>query len=398
MHKSVIASALLFFMVFTATTTKAQGIEFQHDRTFQELLDMAKAQDKLIFMDCYTAWCGPCKRLAAMVFPDKAVGDYFNEHFVNAKFDMEHDEGLTIASKYGIRAYPTLLWIDGNGEVKHKVVGGLDAPGLIANGQKAGDPTPGIVSGMNKQYNSGNRDINFLADYLNTMNSGGMNYTPVFAEYMKLLTEKDLKDPKHGKTIFNLTKDVNAPGMDYVLKNSTYLKGLLGEEAYNTKINQLATQAEDEAAKTSNVALFNRALDLLSNNKGADAAEKTLTLSLDYYARTNDWVNYDKNATTYVKKYAAKNAVVMNDIAWNYYINVSDKAQLTKASKWAYEALNIDNKYTYNLTYAYLLYKLNNYKEAEKACDYAIIRAKEENVSPTSAEALKQAIAKPAAR
>lgn len=398
MHKSVIASVLLFFTVFTATPTKAQGIEFQHDKTFQELLDMAKQQDKLIFMDCYTAWCGPCKRLAAMVFPDSAVGVYFNDHFINSKFDMEHDEGLTIAAKYGIRAYPTLLWIDGNGEVKHKVVGGLDAPGLIANGQKAGDPTPGIISGMNKQYNSGNRDVNFLTDYLNTMNSGGMNYTPVFAEYMKLLTEKDLKDPKHGKTIFALTKDVNAPGMDYVLKNSAYLKGLLGEEAYNAKINQLATQAEDEAAKTSNAALFNRALDLLNNNKGADAAEKTLTLSLDYYARTNDWVNYDKNATTYIKKYAAKNAPVMNDIAWNYYINVSDKAQLTKASKWAYEALNMDNKYTYNLTYAYLLYKLNNYKEAEKACDYAIIRAKEENVSPASAEALKQVLAKPATR
>jgi thiol-disulfide isomerase/thioredoxin len=398
MKKSIICSMLFFFMLCAAMPTKAEGIEFKHDKTFQELLDMAKAQDKLIFMDCYTAWCGPCKRLAAMVFPDSAVGAYFNDHFINAKFDMEHDEGLTIASKYSIRAYPTLLWIDGNGEVVHKVVGGLDAPGLIANGQKAGDPAPGILSGMNKQYSSGNRDINFLSDYLNGMNSGGQNYTPVFAEYMKLLTEKDLKDPKHSKTIFNLTKNIKDPGMDYVLKNGTHLKGLLGDEAYNSKVNQIATQAADEAAKTSNTTLFNEALALVRDNKGADAGEKTLTLSLDYYSRTNDWVNYDKNATAYIKKYAAKNAPAINDIAWNYYINVSDKAQLTKASKWAYEALNIDNKYTYNLTYAYLLYKMNDLKEAQKACDYAIIRAKEENIAPTSAQALKDAIAKSVAR
>jgi hypothetical protein len=69
-------------------------------------------------------------------------------------------------------------------------------------------------------------------------------------------------------------------------------------------------------------------------------------------------------------------------------------AQLQKATKWAYEAVNTDNKYTYNLTYAYLLYKQNNYKEAERACDYAIIRANEENVQPSSATALKDAIKK----
>jgi len=41
-----------------------------------------------------------------------------------------------------------------------------------------------------------------------------------------------------------------------------------------------------------------------------------------------------------------------------------------------------------------LLYKLENYKEASKACDYAIIRAQEENIKDSSAQALKEAIAK----
>ena len=106
-----------------------------------------------------------------------------------------------------------------------------------------------------------------------------------------------------------------------------------------------------------------------------------------------DWVNYDKNASQYVKKYASKSAAELNDIAWNYYMVIHDPDQLQKATKWAYTALNMDNKYTYNLTYAWLLYKLNNYKEASLACDYAIIRAKEENVQATSANALKGYIA-----
>ena len=85
---------------------------------------------------------------------------------------------------------------------------------------------------------------------------------------------------------------------------------------------------------------------------------------------------------------------MLNDVAWTYYLNINDRAQLQKAAKWAQEAVNSDNKYTYNLTYAYLLYKLEDLKEAEKACDYAILRAKDEGVNPSSASFLKEAIKK----
>ena len=37
-----------------------QGVNFEHI-TFDEALAKAKAENKLIFMDCYTTWCGPCK-------------------------------------------------------------------------------------------------------------------------------------------------------------------------------------------------------------------------------------------------------------------------------------------------------------------------------------------------
>src|SRR5689334_8793057 len=117
-----ICSILLVFLSGTLTSS-AQGIEFIHDKKFQELLDLAKKEDKVIFMDCYTSWCGPCKRLASTVFPDSSVGAYFNTTFINTKFDMEKDEGVSIANRFGVRAYPTLLWLDGDGNVKHKIVG-----------------------------------------------------------------------------------------------------------------------------------------------------------------------------------------------------------------------------------------------------------------------------------
>ncbi|HRG89513.1 MAG TPA: thioredoxin domain-containing protein [Chitinophagales bacterium] len=381
-------------MLGAAFTAKAQGIEFIHDKKFQEILDMAKAQDKLVFMDCFTTWCGPCKRLAATVFPDSAVGEFYNSTFINTKFDMEKDEGVFLAGKYAIRAYPTLLWLDGDGNVKHKIVGGLDAAGLIQNGQKAIDPTPGILTGMKKQYADGKRDVDFLCDYVGTLNTSGEKYDAVFKEYLDKLTTKELTDPKHTRTIFNLTKDIKSPGLAFLMKDHNYYLNLVGATSFNQKINMIATKAVTEAPRADDKAMYDGAIELLKANKAPDAAEQVLRLSMQYYEHMNDWVNYDKNASAYVKKYAAKKPAVLNDVAWTYFLNVNDEAQLKKATKWAYTCINTDNKYTYNLTYAYLLYKQNIYKEAERACDYAIIRAKEEGVNPSSATALKEAIKK----
>jgi thiol-disulfide isomerase/thioredoxin len=391
---------LLFslFLLSGYFKTNAQGIEFIHDKKFQDVLDMAKAQNKLVFMDCYTSWCGPCKRLSSMVFPDSSVGEFFNSTFVNTKFDMEKDEGPSISSRYAIRAYPTLLWLDGDGNVKHKIVGGLDVAGLLQNGKKAIDPTPGILTGMKKLYADGKRDADFLNDYVGTLNASGEKYETVFAEYLTKLGSNDLTNPKHTKTIFNLTNDIKSPGLSYLVKNKDYYQNLVGADAFNKKINQIAAKAVSEAPRADDKNLYQAAMDLIKANKAPDHQEQALKLSMDYYTHMNDWVNYDKNASQYVKKYAAKNASLLNDVAWNYFLNVNDEAQLQKATKWAYTAINTDNKYTYNLTYAYLLYKQNNYKEAQLACDYAIIKAKEENVTPSSATALKEAITKSLAK
>ena len=394
MHKFITASLTILLFVLSFHILTAQGIEFVHDKSYQEVLDMAKAEKKLIFMDCYTTWCGPCKRLSAMVFPDPKVGAFYNATFINTKFDMEKGEGPSIASKYGIRAYPTLLWLDGEGNVVHKVVGGLDPDGLIQNGRKAIDPTPGILTGMRKQYDEGNRDIKFLSEYLNTLYAANQKPGEIFTEYIRKLSAKDLTDNQHVKTIFNHTDDLRSPGMEIIKKDKNRFMQVMSAPVYYARMNEIAAKAVSDAPAKNDKTLFDGAMELLKSTKAPDHDEKTVKLSMDYYFAMSDWANYDKYATLYIKKYATGNLPVINDIAWNYFLNILNPGQLQKATKWAYDVVNKDNKYTYNLTYAYLLYKQNNFSEALKACDYAIIRAKEENINSLSAEALRENIQK----
>lgn len=94
---------------------QGKGIDFE-ENSWKNIIKKAKAENKLIFFDAYTSWCGPCIRLQNGVFPNHEVGGFYNKNFVNAKFDMEKGEGIQLSRKYSVQVYPTLLFIDPNTE------------------------------------------------------------------------------------------------------------------------------------------------------------------------------------------------------------------------------------------------------------------------------------------
>ena len=106
------------------------GIQFVQ-LPLEEALKQAKAENKLVFLDCYTSWCGPCRMMASKVFTQKAVGDLFNERFVNLKMDMEKGAGVDVAKRYNVSAYPTMLLLDGDGQVVYKIIGARRAADLM---------------------------------------------------------------------------------------------------------------------------------------------------------------------------------------------------------------------------------------------------------------------------
>ena len=107
-----------------------EGISFSK-MTLQEAKQKALENDQLIFIDAYTTWCGPCKKMAATSFKDAEVGELFNEKFINLKIDCEEGEGIEFAKKYKIKAYPTLLIIDGEGKIVKSAIGSQSASALI---------------------------------------------------------------------------------------------------------------------------------------------------------------------------------------------------------------------------------------------------------------------------
>jgi len=136
--KLLLVTIGLIFSLSTFAQGNAAGIKFEERTSWKEVLKKAKAENKLIFMDAYTTWCGPCKMLQARVFPDRQLGEFFNKNFVNAAIDMETDEGVRLSSIYEVRGYPTLFFIDpNNGKVVQSILGYAEVDQLLTTGKRA---------------------------------------------------------------------------------------------------------------------------------------------------------------------------------------------------------------------------------------------------------------------
>ena len=228
---------LMFVALFAAGLCSAQdGIRFQ-DLSFAQALEKAGTQNKLVFIDCYTDWCGPCKKLAAEVFPLKEVGDYFNGRFVSLKMDMEKGEGPGLVKRYGVSAYPTMLLIDGEGNIIHKLVGYMGAGELIASLEKG---TGGVqmLADARKRYDSGDRSKSFMTGYALTLyESRASDMSEVTDELLALLDYNEKITPEMWY-IFESDQlsPVGSANFQYVVDNRNGFRKTVGVKKTDARI------------------------------------------------------------------------------------------------------------------------------------------------------------------
>ncbi len=93
------------------------------EKNFEEIV---LNSDKPVLLDFWAEWCGPCRVIAPYI---KELGEEFKDKAVVGKVNVDENSG--IASKYGIRNIPTVLFIK-NGEVADKLVGVVPKKNLAA--------------------------------------------------------------------------------------------------------------------------------------------------------------------------------------------------------------------------------------------------------------------------
>lgn len=209
--KKLILSLLSVLLVFPAIAqTNFRSI------SFDEAIKQAKAENKLVFIDFYTDWCGPCKKMAREVFPQKAVGDYFNATFVCIKLNAEK-EGKELATRFKVNAYPTFLVLDTDEKVKMDIKGAFPADAFIAKVKNELNPdmTP---ERMKERYDSGERTPELINAYAMSFMEKKQEKEgfKIVDEYFNSLTDEQKLAADNFFLFSRYTIDLNNPRADFL--------------------------------------------------------------------------------------------------------------------------------------------------------------------------------------
>jgi thiol-disulfide isomerase/thioredoxin len=131
------------------------------------VLVKARGENKLIFLDLFTTWFGPCKWMNKEVYPDARVGKKYNAAFVNYKADAQQGEGQELAKKFNVKGYPSYFFVNADEEVVFVAMGGRPVEAFIALADVAlATRSQKPLAAYQVEYESGNRDAAFIKAYL----------------------------------------------------------------------------------------------------------------------------------------------------------------------------------------------------------------------------------------
>lgn len=373
-------SALLLGVafIFVASPTLGQ-VHFQEDG-FSDLLHQAGEQEKLVFVDAYTDWCGWCKKMDQDTFSDSAVGAYMNDRFVSTKFNMEEGFGMKMAMRHRVSQYPHYLVFDAEGNLLTRLSGYLSPPTFIDRVEEAvyhKAPLPKLSVPLDY-------DIDYPDFYKNSFKKNKDRSFPSGQEVENWLAARD-----------DLTEEISwsvmhrfVGGGTYALKIAALKDELIekyGREEVISKLASLIFNDVKAAIKSQDERILENALTACSNFLGEDAEDYKLRYKLYYFQMTADWKSYGDVIDALTEGEAEDYRAVIEQAAATIESAGADSETTLRATEWMKDLSIKHPSYTNNLLYAKLLIKSGKNEAARAAVKTALdlAQAHEDNSQAT---------------
>ena len=375
------------FLVVAQPDTANGGVRFERGKAWATVLQKADFSKKNVFLDAYTTWCAPCKKMEREVFSDTSVGQFLNQKFISARLDMEKEEGIALRKKYAIEVFPTLIFLSPDGTVLHRVVGFHNVEDFLKVAHVALDPQESLAA-MNNRYDRGERSPDFLYELTQQRHhAGDSTFATMAAEYLQ--TQPNWSEEKNIRFIFKYVNSSNLTTFDYLLKNRLRFEAVLGQQPVVAKIQDLIYQKINDTQQKPSL----EQVDSLFAKAYPERAERlSANFRLSFYRQAGDRPRYAKAAVDYFNKFEAEDAAELNDVAWTFFKVIEEADMLAEATDWAKKSVKMEKSYANLETLASLYFKRTKLRRARKTAQAAIEFAKSSGDDYSSMEALLEKI------
>lgn len=381
-----------------------KGIEFKPGVTWTQVKEKARAENKYIFLDCFTTWCGPCKQMDMEVYPDSLIGDFMNKNFIAMKVQLDtskndnenvktlYADASEIKKTFNITGYPTLLFFSPKGELVERDLGVLNKQNFLSLAEKTLNPDEQIFLKQLDDYKMGNRDYAVMLDLgKRLINLGEDSLGHVIAEdylnnYVYKLDEKYLYTKANLDLIGIYSLSVTDKGFQMLVSHPRKVDSVMKQRGYSRmnidyKVISYLFQSGyfkrlNNSDKRPNWQKLY--LQLKKQFGNAIASRNVLNAKMSWYSINNDWANLIKCYVEKIEKFGLLTDGLMakmdlnNTVYYLIFMHSNDKVVLNKAIKWMEILLQRESNHSEFRdlepeaidTYAGLLYKTGRTRDA----------------------------------
>jgi thiol-disulfide isomerase/thioredoxin len=347
---------LLAASLYYCVPAISQGIQFQKNISWKDALSMAEDSNKMVFVDVYTDWCGPCQEMNKEVFTLREIGDKFNNSFINYQLNAEKGEGPALKSRYHIVSYPTYLFVRSDGTLIYKARSAMSPRQLL---QEAGNALqeankPITIVQMDNMYPLHKYDKSFMYNYVQRRTHLALENAALLDEYFGLLNASEQGELKNLQLVVDngsfLNKSLDVGPAFYALLKNKDMFHLLKTNVYNNDLQTIIAVAKEktlsEAIKKKSEKLLKEALKF---NNHTDLFEGDDVVRMRYYKETGQ----NRLYFTAAKQYISGRLMTLADTAldrmdqeeYDRIIPQVDSSLAEKADRTAQEKEEIRHSY-----------------------------------------------------
>jgi thioredoxin-related protein len=364
------------FLLPAAVFAQEKGVHFEHALSLAEVKAKAKAENKYIFMDCFTTWCGPCRYMRTTIFPQEEMGNFFNDKFVSVEVQLDttakdndhvkswYADAHAIMNEYSIRAFPTYLVFASDGRVLHRIVGSSTAKLFIDAVQESFDTTKQYYTKLT-QFENGRRDSSFLRRFAIQANDAYDLALGKKVAKAYLAGQTNLFTPTAIDLIYLYTTHSDDEYFGFLAKHTSEINKVSGAGKAEKKIRAIyLNEGTGFRPDDKRVPDWNSIQQKIAATLPAEANEITMRIRINYYFYRKDWPNFEKAMVPYMKQYSQHMSDgELNSIAWGIFEHCSDMTCVSQILDYSSQLKN-STEPAFLDTYANILYKLGKKDEA----------------------------------